>query len=219
MDVGRRIREVREDLGMPAAVLARRIGVAPNTVWRYESGEREPSMAMLEKIARELRTEPAELLRERTPEQRILDRYEDQFPDRTKVPEDLSERLHQVPQQWESVLASVRERQSIVEAKVEELIELAGRSEVDPYEVQRVLDEVKDCEITLLLALPGSRRQGPNEITIDFRRVVDLNPWEAFQNVSRLFEDIGNKLAAAGLVTLNERPGQRAEAVTVGIGT
>jgi hypothetical protein len=135
------------------------------------------------------------------------------------VPEDLSERLHQVPQQWESVLASVRERQSIVEAKVEELIELAGRSEVDPYEVQRVLDEVKDCEITLLLALPGSRRQGPNEITIDFRRVVDLNPWEAFQNVSRLFEDIGNKLAAAGLVTLKERPGQRAEAVTVGIGT
>jgi transcriptional regulator with XRE-family HTH domain len=67
MDVGRRIREVREDLGMPAAVLARRIGVAPNTVWRYESGEREPSMAMLEKIARELRTEPAELLREPVP--------------------------------------------------------------------------------------------------------------------------------------------------------
>jgi transcriptional regulator with XRE-family HTH domain len=67
MDVGRRIREVREDLGMPAAVLARRIGVAPNTVWRYESGEREPSMAMLEKIARELRTEPAELLREPAP--------------------------------------------------------------------------------------------------------------------------------------------------------
>lgn len=64
MDVGRRIREVREDLGMPVAVLARRIGVAPNTVWRYESGEREPSMTMLAKIARELRTEPADLLRE-----------------------------------------------------------------------------------------------------------------------------------------------------------
>src|SRR5687767_11589577 len=64
MNVGRRIREVREDLGIPVAVLARRIGVAPNTVWRYESGEREPSMTMLEKIARELRTEPADLLRE-----------------------------------------------------------------------------------------------------------------------------------------------------------
>src|SRR5215210_60384 len=67
MDIGRRIRDVREDLGMPAAELARRVGVAPNTVWRYESGEREPSMAMLEKIARALRTEPAELLREPSP--------------------------------------------------------------------------------------------------------------------------------------------------------
>jgi transcriptional regulator with XRE-family HTH domain len=64
MDLGRRIRVVREDLGMPAAELARRVGVAPNTVWRYESGEREPSMAMLEKIALALRTEPAELFRE-----------------------------------------------------------------------------------------------------------------------------------------------------------
>jgi transcriptional regulator with XRE-family HTH domain len=67
MDLGRRIRDVREDLGMPAAELARRVGVAPNTVWRYESGEREPSMAMLEKIALALRTEPAELLREPSP--------------------------------------------------------------------------------------------------------------------------------------------------------
>ena len=67
MDIGCRIRDVREDLGMPAAELARRVGVAPNTVWRYESGEREPSMAMLEKIARALRTEPAELLREPSP--------------------------------------------------------------------------------------------------------------------------------------------------------
>jgi hypothetical protein len=134
------------------------------------------------------------------------------------VPEDLSERLHQVPQQWESVLASVRERQSIVEAKVEELIELAGRSEVDPYEVQRVLDEVEDCEITFLLALPGSQRQGRNQITINLSLVAP-DQWDEFRKVSHFSEDIGNKLAAAGLVTLKERPGQRAEAVTVGIGT
>jgi transcriptional regulator with XRE-family HTH domain len=72
MDIGRRIRDVREDLGMPAAELARRVGVAPNTVWRYESGEREPSMAMLEKIARALRTQPAELLREPSPSAEAL---------------------------------------------------------------------------------------------------------------------------------------------------
>src|SRR5215217_886962 len=64
MNVGQRIREVREDLGMQATVLARRAGVAPNTIYRIETGERTPSMALLEKIARELRTEPAELLRE-----------------------------------------------------------------------------------------------------------------------------------------------------------
>lgn len=64
MNVGQRIREAREELGMQRTVLARRLGVASNTVWRYESGEREPSMAMLERVARELHTEPAELLRE-----------------------------------------------------------------------------------------------------------------------------------------------------------
>jgi transcriptional regulator with XRE-family HTH domain len=64
MNVGQRIRETREDLGMPQTVLARRVGVARNTIGRYESGEHEPSFAMLEKIARELRTEPAEFLRE-----------------------------------------------------------------------------------------------------------------------------------------------------------
>jgi transcriptional regulator with XRE-family HTH domain len=67
MDVGQRIREAREDLGMPQTVLARRVGVNRNTIWRYESGEHEPSFAMLQKIARELRTEPAEFLREPVP--------------------------------------------------------------------------------------------------------------------------------------------------------
>ncbi len=67
MNVGQRIRGAREELGMQGAVLARRVGVAPNTIYRYESGEREPSVAMLAKIARELRTEPAEFLREPVP--------------------------------------------------------------------------------------------------------------------------------------------------------
>jgi transcriptional regulator with XRE-family HTH domain len=64
MNIGRRIQEIREDLGMPATVLARRAGVAPNTIYRIETGERTPSVALLERIARELRTEPWELLRE-----------------------------------------------------------------------------------------------------------------------------------------------------------
>ena len=64
MNIGQRIREIREDLGMQAAVLARRVEVAPNTIYRIEAGDRTPSVALLEKIARELRTEPAELMRE-----------------------------------------------------------------------------------------------------------------------------------------------------------
>src|SRR5215203_6089834 len=63
MNIGQRIREVREDLGMQAAVLARRVEVAPNTIYRIETGDRLPSVGLLEKIAWELRTEPAELLR------------------------------------------------------------------------------------------------------------------------------------------------------------
>jgi transcriptional regulator with XRE-family HTH domain len=64
MDIGRRIRAVREDLGMPQAELARRAGVASNTIYLIETDRRRPSVGLLEKIARELRTEPAELMRE-----------------------------------------------------------------------------------------------------------------------------------------------------------
>ena len=67
MNVGQRMREAREELGMPQTVLARRVGVVRHTIARYESGEHEPSFEMLEKIARELRTEPAAFLREPVP--------------------------------------------------------------------------------------------------------------------------------------------------------
>jgi transcriptional regulator with XRE-family HTH domain len=67
MNIGQRIKEVREELGMQAAVLARRVGVAPNTIYRIEAGDRTPSVALLEKIARELRAEPADLFREPVP--------------------------------------------------------------------------------------------------------------------------------------------------------
>ena len=67
MDIGQRIREVRQERGMPATVLARRVGAAPNTIYRIESGDRTPSMALLERIARELGTEPAVFLREPVP--------------------------------------------------------------------------------------------------------------------------------------------------------
>jgi transcriptional regulator with XRE-family HTH domain len=64
MDIGKRIREAREEYGMSGAVLARRTGVAPGYIYQLEHDLRTPSVAMLQKIARELRTEPAEFLRE-----------------------------------------------------------------------------------------------------------------------------------------------------------
>jgi transcriptional regulator with XRE-family HTH domain len=64
MNIGQRVREAREALGMQRTVLARRVGVAENTIYRIETGKRTPSIELLEGIARELRTEPAELLRE-----------------------------------------------------------------------------------------------------------------------------------------------------------
>jgi transcriptional regulator with XRE-family HTH domain len=67
MNIGQRVKEAREDLGMQATVLARRVGVAPNTIYRIETGDRTPSVALLEKIARELRTEPANLFKEPVP--------------------------------------------------------------------------------------------------------------------------------------------------------
>jgi putative transcriptional regulator len=67
MDVGQRVREIRKDLGMSAAELARRTGVARNTIVMIEAGRRTPSLGLVEKIARELRTEPADLFREPVP--------------------------------------------------------------------------------------------------------------------------------------------------------
>jgi XRE family transcriptional regulator, fatty acid utilization regulator len=64
LNVGQRIRQVREELGMPGAVLARRVGVAKNHLYLIEHEKRTPSLGLLEKIARELRVEPSELLEE-----------------------------------------------------------------------------------------------------------------------------------------------------------
>jgi transcriptional regulator with XRE-family HTH domain len=64
MDVGKRIREIRDDYGMSRNELARRVGVAGNHLYQIEAGTRTPSLGLIERVARELHTEPADLLRE-----------------------------------------------------------------------------------------------------------------------------------------------------------
>jgi transcriptional regulator with XRE-family HTH domain len=73
MNIGQRVREAREALGMQRTVLARRVGVAENTIYRIETAKRTPSVELLEKIARVLRTEPAEFLREPSPNDVLKD--------------------------------------------------------------------------------------------------------------------------------------------------
>ena len=174
MDIGRRIRDVREDLGMPAAELARRVGVAPNTVWRYESGEREPSMAMLEKIARALRTQPAELLREPSPSAEALSDLSQALRERDRAimesvrevsagMEDVqrtlleAERLRETARlRVEEALASIAEYQASHREQVAEAdasvaeYQASYREEVAHLqEVRRVMDQVYGSELEL----------------------------------------------------------------------
>jgi transcriptional regulator with XRE-family HTH domain len=64
MNVGARIKTVREERGLRQQDLAKRLGVAANTITRYETGGREPNFEMVEKIAHALQIEPSELFRE-----------------------------------------------------------------------------------------------------------------------------------------------------------
>src|SRR5215208_6258654 len=142
MDIGRRIRDVREDLGMPAAELARRVGVAPNTVWRYESGEREPSMAMLGKIARALRTQPAELLREPSPSAEALS--------------DLSQALRERDR---AIMESVREVSAGMEDVQRTLLEAERLRETARLRVEEALASIADAEASAADARASYREQ------------------------------------------------------------
>ena len=198
MNIGQRVREAREALGMQRTVLARRVGVAENTIYRIETAKRTPSVELLEKIARELRTEPADL-----------------FEEEWLEADSLKARQH-----WERVLASVPGRQREVEAKVEELVALPAHSKADLYRVKWALDEAQDCVITLMLALPGSHRRhrrGRDVIAIDNLSEVDPDQLEELWKAESFYGRIVERLVEVGLVEMKERTGQKAEPVPVGI--
>ncbi|MCR4726335.1 MAG: helix-turn-helix domain-containing protein [Clostridia bacterium] len=63
MDIGNRIKERREQLGITAETLGKRIGKAKTTIYRYESGFIESVPAtVLDQIAKALMTSPAYLM-------------------------------------------------------------------------------------------------------------------------------------------------------------
>ena len=57
-----RLKHLRERALLTQEALARRLGVTPMTVWRWENGERNPSLDVLKNIARILECSVDELL-------------------------------------------------------------------------------------------------------------------------------------------------------------
>ncbi len=62
-----RIKQIRLELKMSQAELARRCGVTQAAISKYEDGKREPSLAMLKKIASVLGVSVDELIRDIDP--------------------------------------------------------------------------------------------------------------------------------------------------------
>ena len=58
------IRRIRKERGMTAEELADKVGVHPFSIYRYESGKREPSMSVGYKIAKVLRCTMEALVKE-----------------------------------------------------------------------------------------------------------------------------------------------------------
>ncbi|MGA2983251.1 MAG: helix-turn-helix transcriptional regulator [Terriglobia bacterium] len=68
MDIGKRLREIREAKGLSQADIEKRSGLLRSYVSRVEGGYTAPSLATLEKFAKALEVEPHQLLlHERTP--------------------------------------------------------------------------------------------------------------------------------------------------------
>src|SRR5215203_4028202 len=63
MGIGERIRELRGERGWSQREVARRAGLAPNSVALVERGERTPSATTVEKIAHALGVDPGELFK------------------------------------------------------------------------------------------------------------------------------------------------------------
>jgi transcriptional regulator with XRE-family HTH domain len=64
MDVGRKVRRLRRVQDLSQDDLATRVGVSRNTISRFETGARMPSIEMLEKLATALGVKVADLLAE-----------------------------------------------------------------------------------------------------------------------------------------------------------
>jgi transcriptional regulator with XRE-family HTH domain len=200
--LARKLRVLRAERGWTLNQAAERAGVQPETISDAEHGKRRPYTPTLTKIAKGYGVPVEELLGEAVPLAEASQETGRLEEERLEA-DSPKDRQH-----WETVLASVHERQSEVEAKVEELVELP-RSEVNLYQVQWALDEAQDCEVALLLAQPGSRRE-QDKIMLEIDPLtVDVDQFEEWQQewliAKRFYDGILKSLVEAGLVELKER--------------
>lgn len=61
MDIGNRVRELREEQGLSISELAERAGLTRNGVSRIELGSRKPAADSIEALARGLNVDPGRL--------------------------------------------------------------------------------------------------------------------------------------------------------------
>lgn len=54
MDIGKRVEEIREQVGFSQSALARAIGISQSAISQIEAGDRNPSYDMLRQIAKAL---------------------------------------------------------------------------------------------------------------------------------------------------------------------
>lgn len=62
MTIGERIKKIRLEKGMTQKEIAESIGIATNSFSRYEIGEREPNLEMINRIANALNVSPIQLI-------------------------------------------------------------------------------------------------------------------------------------------------------------
>lgn len=197
-----KLRVLRAERGWTLNQAAERAGVQPETISDAEHGKRRPYTPTLTKIAKGYGVPVEELLGEAVPLAEASQETGRLEEERLEA-DSPKDRQH-----WETVLASVRRRQSEVEAKVGELVALAAHSKADLHQVKWVLDEAQDCMNTLMLALPGGHirhRQGRDKIAIDNLFAVDPDQWEEVGKAERFYYDIAERLVEAGLVEWKER--------------
>jgi len=192
---GKKVREGREQLALSVDDASEGAGVSPHTWLRAEhGGELRPTS--VRRIASYLGASPAELMEKDRPKIQTLPKHKS----------------------WEEAQADVLTRQQDIEAKVEEWEQMdTPLGEVNPYEVKAVLDDAKDCERNLMLALPGSQSSGPNKVSANLFEIEQYQ-LNALGEAKYFYEQLIERLESIGLVRIVEEQGRKAEAIAVGVG-